>query len=135
MSLTSAVWVLLFLLCIWHLSSIPRNYRLAQKSGLPIVIGPLSPANPIWLIVVALFGYLTISSIIPRSIFNLVKYTISGWEHYDRHFDHEKSGGSFILVSPGQNTIFTADPEIGMEVLTRRKEFGRIIEIAAREFT
>ncbi|ESZ97706.1 cytochrome P450 [Sclerotinia borealis F-4128] len=113
----------------WYLSPLPRNYLAARKSGLPIRFGLWGSANPLWLLICTLLGYSTLSKILPRIIFDRVKITIPAWEHYCKYFVHEKWGTSFILVSPAGNTIFIGDPEVAEEVLTRRKDFGKI-EIA-----
>lgn len=63
-----------------------------------------------------------------------MKLTIPGWEARCHYEMNAKLGTNFVLVSPGGNTIFVGDPEVGSAILIRRKDFGRI-EIAARKFS
>ncbi|KAF7869848.1 hypothetical protein EAF04_004632 [Stromatinia cepivora] len=119
--LTSLLVVLSF--SIWYLSALPRNYLDAKKSGLPIRFGVWGSANPLWLITCTIVHYSTFEKYLPQFIFNRIKITIPAWEHYCKYSVHEKWGTSFILVSPGKNTIFVGDPEVAEQVLTRRKDF------------
>lgn len=91
----------------------------------------LPECSPVWLVLVALVGYSKIAQILPRPLFDRVKLTIPGWEYHCHYSVNDQLGATYILVSPGSNTVFTADPEIAHAVLTRRKDFGRI-ETAVR---
>ncbi len=121
--------VTLLVLClataVWYLSALPRNYRNARKSGLPVYFCPVNPNSPVWLVLVAVVGYSRMARILPRPLFDRIKLTIPGWEYRCRYSVNEQLGATFILVSPGSNTVFIADPEIAHAVLSRRKDFGR----------
>ncbi|KAK6596006.1 cytochrome p450 [Botrytis cinerea] len=126
---TSVLLILAF--TIWYLSALPSNYRAAKNSGLPIRFGLWGSANPLWLIICTIVGYSNLSRVFPQFIFDRIKITIPAWEHYCKHFVHEKWGTTFILVTPGRNTVFVGDAEVAEEALTRRKDFGKN-EIALR---
>jgi len=113
----------------WYLSALPRNYRLAKKSGIPIHFSPLSPANPLWLVVATLLGFSKLERLLPKFLFDRIKPTIVGWEARCYYEVNEQWGTNFILVTPGCNTIYVADPDVADEILVRRKDFGKL-EIA-----
>ena len=129
---TATTTLILFLsFTIWYLSAIPRYYRLARKTGLPLYFTPVNPSNPLWLIIVSVLGYDAIARFMPKLLFDRVKLTIPGWEYRCKYTMNHRLGVNFVLVSPGCNTIFIGDPDLGNTILIRRKEFGRI-EVAAR---
>jgi hypothetical protein len=62
--------------------------------------------------------------IIPAAIFEGILPSIYGWEFFDRYALHEKCGWTFMQVTPGPNIVWTADPDVASQILTRRKDFG-----------
>ena len=125
------ILVLFLSVVIWYLSALPRHYHNAKKTGLPIYFSPVNQSNPVWLILAAVLGYSTLARILPRSLFERFKVTITGWEYHDKYSVNHRLGAVFVLVTPGGNTVYIADAEIAHAVLMRRKDCGRI-EVAAR---
>jgi hypothetical protein len=133
MTALATALIILLSISIWYFSALPRNYILACKTGLPPYLSPVSPNNPVWLVIFSVVGYPAMESILPRFLFDRVKLTMMGWEFHDRYEVNRRWGDKFILVTPGVNVVFVADPEVAQEVLGRRKEFQRL-DVAGRKF-
>lgn len=114
---------LLFLLPIllWTLTYPTRllqNYLSARRTGLPLVICPIHPNNPIWMLLsVPLRPYLR--RILPPPLFLRLNMSIYGWEFGEKYHPHAVYGKNFIYVTCGSNEINIAEPELAAEVLRR----------------
>lgn len=112
--------LLIFVLLVTALSTWPyrlyRNYLDARKTGLCLIISPITPFELPWHICPAIFG-----SIIKRQRwFRALDQTCS-WQ--DKNLLHEKLGSCFIHVSPGLNMLCTSDPTAIEYVYKKTKEF------------
>lgn len=110
---------------IWKCQCLFSNYLQARKSGYPVFICPADTANFLWMIFsVALRPYL--SKILPTFAYDRIKASIYGWEFLYRYEPFAKLGSSFILVTPGKNELWVADPETANSILARRTEFHQL---------
>lgn len=115
----------------WYFSSFPRNYFLARQTGLPIFLCPVNPANPFWLVFSTALQP-TFAHYLPHSVYgDRIKVAIYGWQSRCRYTVHARLGPVFVLVTPGRNEVWIADPEMAHEVLTRRKDFLQL-ELSSR---
>lgn len=120
----------LCLLLVWYFSSLPRYYRLARATGLPIFISPVNPANPFWLVFSSTFEP-TLSRYLPQLIYDRIKVSIFGWEYRCRYAVNDNLGPVFVLVTPSSNEIWIADPDMATSVLLRKNDFLQL-ELASR---
>ncbi|KAK5996637.1 Cytochrome P450 monooxygenase-like protein [Cladobotryum mycophilum] len=60
---------------------------------------------------------------------NFTRYNWRGWELPDRYRSHYEMGDAFIIVTPGRNWLYLANPDVLMEVFRRRTDFPRCIEL------
>jgi hypothetical protein len=98
------------------------NYRIACKIGIPIIVLPASPDNPIWMftsgpvlsIVKAIFGDCSVT-----------KYGQIGWEYHDKHKVHVKHGDAVVLVTPAHNWVYVCSAEAFNEIFQRPNDFAR----------
>lgn len=112
------------LLSSWY--SLFRNYLIARKIGLPLRVIPISHLNHFWMLVDRkvlryvrkVFGEITFT-----------RYNWMGWELPDRYFSHHELGDVFILVTPGRNWLYLGHPDIVMDVVRRRDDFPRCVEL------
>ena len=118
------------ILTLWYFSSFPTNYRQARKTGLPIFISPVNPANPFWLVFAATFQP-QLERYLPSCIYNRIRTAIFGWEFRCRYTVNAKLGPVFVLVTPARNEVWVADPRMASEVLARRKDFLQL-DMASR---
>ena len=125
--------IILALLCLimtWYFSSLPQNYRVACSTRLPIIVSPINPANPFWLVFSSMFEP-ALSRFLPKYLYNRIKVTIFGWEYRCRYAVHEKLGPVFVLVTPASNEVWIADADMAANVLLRRNDFLQM-ELASR---
>ena len=130
METVSLLAALLTLFTGWYFSSVPRNYQLARKTGLPILVCPVNPANPLWLVLSSTFQP-ALARYLPSVIYDRIDVAIYGWEFRCRYTVNAKLGPAFILVTPARNEVWIADPEMAYAVLMRRNDFKQL-EIASR---
>ena len=122
----------MLLIFIWYLSSFPRNYYLARKTGLPIFLCPVNPANPYWLALSAILEPV-LAKYLPSVVYDRIKVAIFGWEFRCRYTVHAKLGPVFVLVTPARNEIWIADPEMAQAILSRWRDFSQL-EMSSRMF-
>ena len=108
---------------IWTATSLLANYRAARKTGLPIVISPVNPLNPFWILLYRNFPVLPWLRSLPWGLGTFARCSYNGWHFHDKQALHVELGDAFILVNPGINDVFVADPDATHSVLGRRKDF------------
>lgn len=74
------------------------NYRAARKTGLPIVVSPVTPRNPIWLLTQKHMA--PIISQAPFGIGSWARFTKRGWLWKDHENMHQELGKVWVQVSP-----------------------------------
>ena len=103
-----------------------KNYAVAKTIGVPIRILPISPENPLWLLLgnpLARF----IKSIFGQT--NLTRFGIRAWIFYDKNRAHLEIGDYFVLVTPVKNWLYVCNAEAVEEILHRRQDFPRPLEM------
>ena len=118
-----AAWSFYCLACLL------RNYQAACKTGLPIRVIPIDHCNALW-------------TLLDRKVISLVKklpgilgnnsftrFNFRTWELHDRYKSHRELGDVFIMVTPGRNWLYVANPKTIMEIFRRRTDFPQCIEL------
>jgi cytochrome P450 len=93
-----------------------RNYLIARKTGLRLIISPITPFELPWHISPALFG-----SLIKRQRWFRALDQTCAWQ--DKNKLHEELGSCFMHVSPRMNMLCTSDPVAIDHVFKKMKEF------------
>ncbi|KAI0974683.1 cytochrome P450 [Xylaria arbuscula] len=105
-----------------------QNYLSARKVGLPIRVIPISHTSPFWMLVDR-----RVLHVIKQIPFfgnsGFTRYNYRAWELADRYYSHAEMGDAFILVTPGRNWLYVADPEALMDIFRRRTDFPRCLEL------
>lgn len=78
--------------------TIASNYRAARKTGLPIVVSPVSPRNPIWLLTQKYLAPIIYQA--PFGTGSWAQFTRRGWLWKDHEKMHQKLGKVWVQVSP-----------------------------------
>jgi cytochrome P450 len=94
------------------------NYLVARKTGLRIIISPLTPFELPWQVSPSLFG-----SLVKRQRWFRALDQTCAWQ--DKNKLHEELGSCFLLVSPGMNMLCTNDPIAFEQVFKKMKEFPK----------
>lgn len=117
------VWLYIFSSLVlayvgWNAVTLFNNYIEARKIGLPILICPVHPLNPFW----QLFKgrLIPIISSLPFGLGDWAPRAEVGWTFGPKFRVHAEYGEAFIIVSPGTNEIYLADPAAAEDVVRRR---------------
>ncbi|TVY38744.1 11-oxo-beta-amyrin 30-oxidase [Lachnellula occidentalis] len=110
-------------LLAWPVVNTFRHYRKAQRIGLPIVITPVVPLNPFWLVLIPLLGPLTSS--LPGYLGEFLNYGSFTWYFQTKMRVLEKLGPAFVIVSPGGMQIQLCDGHAVEEILYRSNDFPK----------
>lgn len=110
-----------------HVIRLVTNYNNALKTGLPFVISPVDPMDPLWVISQKLF--LPLIKHLPFGLGAFTRYNVRGWVYYDKYKMHAELGDAWINVTTGENMLFIADPDAANDVFSRRKDFVKPLRL------
>ncbi|KAK6379272.1 hypothetical protein LTS17_006190 [Exophiala oligosperma] len=122
-SLIITTLTLIALPLLWTLVSLVQNYRTARSAKLPVLICPIDPFNPFWML---LRPY--INPLLARLPFGLgafTEYNHLGFMWRDQGRLHEVHGGAYMIVTPGLNQLVVADASAGTEILRSIHTWGK----------
>lgn len=108
---------------IWTLFTLLRNYVVARRIGLPIVVSPITPLNPFWLICYRVFPSVLYLKRLPFGLGRWARCTYTSWTFDDKCALHDELGDLFSIVSSGSIEVVVADPTAAHDIFTRRKDF------------
>jgi hypothetical protein len=131
---SSLLWTILLpplLFVLWTGWNLARNYRAAQKVGLPIVIVPISPENPIWMILARYF--LPIIQYFPFGNGYFSRFCHIGWEYDEKTRAHLELGDALMFATPAKNWIYLCNADAAHDIIKRERqgEFERPAELMA----
>ena len=109
---------------VWTLHAWYRNYRLARRSGFPILVTPANTDNLIWIIFSVTCRPLLAK--LPAFIYDRLLPAIYGWEFLYKRKPFDQVGDSFMMVTPGKNELWVADSDVAMSICSRRNAFVQL---------
>jgi len=129
--LWSALLLLPVTYLIWLAHRLITNYAIARRVGVPVVVIPVDPESPLWMLTSDYLGPFTdrVLSWIPFGSGSFTRYAHRGWDVHDRAKSFLELGDAFILVTTGKNWLYVCNAETVAEMLQRRKEFEGPLEI------
>jgi len=105
--LVPTVAAALLALPAWYLHLVYHSYRSAKATGLPIVFNPWSPASPVAYLLSRFFHRLASR----LGLGAWLRFAYYGWEVQERERPFLEMGvPAFVIVSPGRNWLYLADP-------------------------
>lgn len=122
MAFAKIVLAVIFLIIAHPIYSLYRNYGVAKRVGLPILVTPIFPFNPLWMVLGPLV--FPLMKRIPVQLINdwgLLGDV--GWSFADLGDIHKRRGSTFVAVTPNGSTLITDDPQATEEVLRRTNVF------------
>ena len=123
--------LLLFLLpTAWVLYSwycLLKDYLIARKTGIPLVVIPISHENPIWMIVDKKI-FVPLFQSHPFGFGSFIRYNWRGWEFANKNRPHLEMGDVFVVVTPVRNWLYFCNAEALVDVFQRRTDFPRPLE-------
>lgn len=116
-------------LVAWYLVSTYQSFRVnlaaAKESGIPYICMPVFTFNRFWLVTHKL--WLPLIRLLPSAWTETwIEYSVPDFL-WKKQFSPFKELGSdmFMLVAPGKNTIYVADPRAISQITTRRNDFPK----------
>ncbi|KAH6608772.1 hypothetical protein Trco_002118 [Trichoderma cornu-damae] len=106
--------------------SLFRNYLVARRIGVRFHVIPISHLNRFWMLIDKRV-LRHVKRIFGESTFT--RYNWMGWELHDRYRSHHELGDAFMLVTPGRNWLYIGNPDLVMDIVRRRDEFPRCVEL------
>lgn len=116
---------------VWLAHRLTTNYLIAHRVGIPVVVIPVDPESPAWMLTSDYLGPFIdrVLSWIPFGSGSFTRYAHRGWDVHDRAKSFLELGDAFILVTAGKNWLYVCNAETVPELLQRRKEFERPLEL------
>ena len=90
------------------------NYQNARKTNLRLIISPFEPVDITFMLLSALLGPIL-------STMRWARILTPTWSWQDDFRNHEELGENFIVVTPRQNILYSADAGVVEQVLGKRK--------------
>ncbi|KAF2229465.1 cytochrome P450 [Viridothelium virens] len=124
--MATLVYVLILLPIGWLLYNgycLFRNFIKASALGLPCIVSPITPDNPLWIAFQTAFGAKL--RYFPFDATSFTRHIRLGWEFHDRCQTHARLGDAWILVTPARNWLYVADNKAITEIFSRNRDFKR----------
>ncbi|KAI3398548.1 hypothetical protein diail_9072 [Diaporthe ilicicola] len=125
------IWSIAFLLAYLVAStaiSLWNNYTLARKTGLPVVVSPVSKFNPLWLVSQRRLAPWMRRNL-PASLGAWTRHNMLSWHFDDKYFMFQELGGAWMHVTPSGVDFHCADPAVNAQVFGRRRDFDKPLEV------
>lgn len=122
------IWSLALLLAyLLGSTAIPlaNNYAAARKTGLPLVISPVSKLNPLWLVLQRrLVPWM--KRALPGPLTSWTRHNVLSWFYDDKYLLFRDLGSrSWLHVTPNELEFHCADPAVNAQVFRRRDDFDK----------
>lgn len=91
-------------------------YFAARKIGFPVVLTPVNPKHPLWLLLGESIRP-ALQQLLPGWLFFRVDLSTRGFQARLRNKLHDKLGATYLLVGPGSLEFWTSNKEIGKQIL------------------
>jgi cytochrome P450 len=115
--------LLAVVLPLWTIFGIFRNYQRARRMGLPILISPTDPFNPVW---VLLRPYLNpLFARLPFGLGSFTEYNYHGFSWRNQGALHRRYGGAFVIVNPSENLVFVGDQAAGEFICKHSRDWQK----------
>jgi cytochrome P450 len=106
---------------VWTLARLVTNYHSAQGIGLPLLICPVDPAGPLWMVCKDVVKPVLVR--LPLGLGTWASRAEVGWTFFEKYDVHAQHGDAFVIVSPGENDVVIAHPPATADVMRRRNDF------------
>jgi cytochrome P450 len=108
---------------LWTVASLIQNYNTARSTRLPLLISPVNPFNPFWIL---LRPYLNpVFAALPLGLGRFTDYNFLGFAWKDKGRLHDRLGGAYIIVTPGQNQLIVGDAQACQEIFKHHREWPK----------
>lgn len=109
--------------------SLANNYAAARKTGLPLVISPVSKLNPLWLVVQRRLAPWMRRNL-PAALTSWTRHNTLSWFFDDKYALFADLGSrSWLHVTPRELEFHCADPAVNAQVFGRRADFDKPADV------
>lgn len=109
--------------------SLANNYAAARKTGLPVVISPVSKLNPVWLVLQRRLAPWMRRNL-PPALSSWTRHNTLSWFFDDKYLLFRDLGSrSWLHVTPAGVEFHCADPAVNAQVFGRRNDFDKPPEV------
>jgi cytochrome P450 len=112
---------------IWQISCLWSNFIQARRIGLTVLISPVDPMSPVWLLSQRFI--LPIAERLPFGLGSWTKYSKFGFGFTNKYHLHSGPVPAFTIASPGKNIVMVADAAAVDNITSRRKDFEKSAEM------
>jgi hypothetical protein len=107
-----------------------RNWSIAQRLKVPVIVCPIKRHGRMWRHFQSLFKTKLLLSW--RKIFPFLRILRPNWPFLEKHDIFEDYGDVFAVVSPACCELFIADPKAASQILMRKKDFPKPLDLTSR---
>ncbi|KAG6357695.1 hypothetical protein INS49_013574 [Diaporthe citri] len=109
--------------------SLATNYAAARKTGLPLVISPVSKLNPLWLVLQRRLAPWMRRNL-PAPLTSWTRHNVLSWFFDDKYLLFADLGSrSWLHVTPRELELHCADPAVNAQVFGRRGHFDKPADV------
>ncbi|KAF2709046.1 putative cytochrome P450 [Pleomassaria siparia CBS 279.74] len=119
-SIFATLVLLVFLVLLSSAWSLVRNYLIARKIGVPVIIIPISSDNPIWMLTAR--HVLRLLKYVPFGSGSFSRFSYPGWQFDDRYRAHQELGDVVLFTTPGLNWIYLCNADAIHDVIRRERQ-------------
>ncbi|KAE8166920.1 cytochrome P450 [Aspergillus tamarii] len=112
---------------VYSIVCLVRNVRRIQKIGIPYVVIPCSPVNPLWILLEPLIFF--VLDILPFQFGRVNHYGRRTWLFADKAQSHMRMGDAWAIATPNEVFVYICDAEAITDIIARRADFVRPIEL------
>lgn len=113
--------------------SLAANYAAARRTGLPLVMSPVSKLNPVWLVLQRRLAPWMRRSGLPAALTSWTRHNYLSWFFDDKYLLFSELGGrasrSWLHVTPAELEFHCADPAVNAQVFGRRGDFDKPTDV------
>ncbi|KAH7110906.1 cytochrome P450 monooxygenase-like protein, partial [Dendryphion nanum] len=130
-SLVTTTFMLALILLLSTIWAIIRNHAVAKTMGLPVIVVPISPENPIWML--AGRHIMPFLRRLPFGNGNFTRFGYVGWQFDEKYKVHQELGDAVVFTTPGKNWIYICNADAIHQLIRqeRQGEFARPVELLA----
>ena len=92
-----------------------------------MVVIPVSPMNTLWILLEPFL--LPLIERLPFVPAHVGRYCRRGWHFNDKYNTHAELGDVWVLVTPGENLLYVANPTAVKQIFDRRNDFVRPLNL------
>lgn len=107
-----------------------RNWSIAQRLKVPVIVCPIPRHGQMWRRFQTPFNAKV--PISWRNIIPFLRILRPNWPFLEKHAIFKEYGDVFTIVTPGRCELFIADPKAAKQILMRKKDFPKPLDLTSR---